>query len=112
MELDERLRAERRGHFAVTDLVEAATRAGHAALGWSDAGSIAVGARADLVTVRLDTVRTAGYDDPVTAVLSAATAADVTDVVADGRPIVRDGRHVLIEELPMVLDAAIRGVWP
>ena len=48
---------------------------------------IAAGARADLVTVRLDTVRTAGFDpaDPAAAVVFAATAADVTDVVVDGR---------------------------
>ena len=48
-----------------------------------------IGARADLVTVRLDTVRTAGHDDPAAAVVFAATAADVTDVVVDGRPIVQ-----------------------
>jgi formiminoglutamate deiminase len=112
VELDERLRDERRGHFAVGELIDAATRHGHAALGWADAGSIAVGARADLVTVRLDTVRTAGYDDPATAAVFAATAADVTDVVVDGRPVVRDGRHQLIEDLPTALAAAIRGVWP
>ena len=45
---------------------------------------IAVGARADLVTVRLDSVRTAGAD-PFAAPAFAATAADVTHVVVDGR---------------------------
>src|SRR6185312_1921671 len=60
MELDERLHTERRGHFSAAELLHAATAAGHAALGWADAGAIAVGQRADLVTVRLDTVRTAG----------------------------------------------------
>ena len=111
VELDERLRSQQRGHFAVADLVDAATRRGHAALGWTDAGSIAVGARADLVTVRLDTVRTAGYDDPVAAVLFAATAADVTDVMVDGRPIVHNGRHQLVEDVPGALASAIKAVW-
>jgi formiminoglutamate deiminase len=111
MELDERLRSQRRGHFTVAELVDAATRAGHAALGWDDAGTIAVGARADLVTVRLDTVRTAGHDDPAAAVLAAATAADVTDVMVDGRPVVRNGQHRLIEGGPAALASAIAAVW-
>src|SRR5207253_10348609 len=38
VELNERLRTERRGQFAPADLVRAATRAGHESLGWPDAG--------------------------------------------------------------------------
>jgi formiminoglutamate deiminase len=89
VELDERLASERRGHFSAAQLLAAATA--HTALGWDDAGSIAVGNRADLVAVTLGSVRTAGVD-PAGAVF-AATAADVTDVVVDGRHIVADGRH-------------------
>ena len=111
MELDERLAAETRGHFAVSELMAAATAQGHAALGWGDAGAIAVGGRADLVTVRLDTVRTAGYDDPAAAVVYAATAADVTDVIVDGEPIVHNGQHLRIPDVPAALDEAIRAVW-
>ncbi|MFK3980010.1 formimidoylglutamate deiminase [Micromonospora sp. NPDC050397] len=95
VELDERLRTERRGHFAPDELTHAATAAGHAALGWDDAGMIAVGARADLTTVRLDSVRTAAV--PAAGAFFAATAADVTDVLVDGRVVVRDGRHVSID---------------
>lgn len=91
VELDERLRSEQRGHFAAEDLLRAATAAGHRALGWTDAGVIAPGFRADLVTVRLDSSRMAGVE-PAAAVF-AATAADVRHVVADGRTIVRDGVH-------------------
>jgi formiminoglutamate deiminase len=65
VELNERLRDERRGHFDADELLTAATAGGHAALGWSDAGALRIGARADLVSVRLDTVRTAGYDPAV-----------------------------------------------
>jgi formiminoglutamate deiminase len=111
VELDERLTTEQRGHFTVAELLAAATAHGHAALGWGDAGTIAVGCRADLVTVRLDTVRTAGYDDPAAAVLYAATAADVTDVIVDGEPIVDRGQHVRIRDVPAALDQAIRAVW-
>jgi formiminoglutamate deiminase len=107
MELDERLRTERRGHFTTAEMISAVTATGHAALGWPDAGVIAVGARADLVTVRLDSVRTAGVD-PAGAVF-AVTAADVTDVVVDGRTVVREGRHVAID-VPAELRKAIEAV--
>ena len=89
VELNERLATQRRGWFTPGELLTAAVN--HRALGWDDAGRLAIGHRADLVAVRLDSVRTAGVD-PAQAVF-AATAADVTHVVADGRTIVADGRH-------------------
>ena len=111
VELNERLRDEHRGHFEVAELVAAASQAGHLALGWPDAGVLVPGARADLVTVRLGTVRTAGYDDPAPAVVFAATASDVTHVVVDGRPIVQDGRHLLVPDVPTALTRAIAAAW-
>jgi formiminoglutamate deiminase len=107
VELDERLRTERRGHFTPAELTHAATAAGHAALGWADAGTITVGGRADLVTVRLDSVRTAAV--PPVGAFFAATAADVTDVLVDGRVVVRDGRHVSID-VPAALRRSIQEV--
>jgi formiminoglutamate deiminase len=95
VELHERLRTRRRGHFVSGELLTAATAAGHTALGWGDAGTIAAGNRADLVTVRLDGVRTAAV--PPEGVLFAATAADDSHVLVDGRVVVRDGRHVTID---------------
>jgi formiminoglutamate deiminase len=89
VELDERLATQRRGWFSPAELLAAATN--HAALGWRDAGALVTGHRADLVAVRLDSVRTAGAD-PAQAVF-AATAADITHVVVDGRTVVADGRH-------------------
>src|SRR5262249_28496452 len=62
MELDERLRTERRGHFPVAELLTAATAAGHRSIGWPDAGALAPGQRADLVTIDLGSVRTAGAE--------------------------------------------------
>src|SRR5690606_35907869 len=105
VELHLRLRDRRRGHFRATELLDAATRAGHAALGWDDAGTIATGARADLVTVTLDSVRTAGTDPA--AVVFTAAAADVTQVVVDGRVVVREGRHAHLD-VPATLRAAIK----
>ncbi|MFD8774426.1 formimidoylglutamate deiminase [Streptomyces sp. NPDC059916] len=109
MELNERLRTRTRGHWTAAALLRAATADGHAALGWNDAGRIERGALADLTTVALDSVRTAG---PVprlgaeTAVF-AASAADVRHTVVGGRHIVRDGRHELVGDVPGSLAAAI-----
>ncbi len=63
VEYAERLAHHARGHFTAEALLRAATTAGHTSLGWPDAGEIAPGAWADLVTVSLDSVRTAGAAD-------------------------------------------------
>lgn len=99
IELDERLRSGRRGTHAAAHLLRAATLHGHRSLGWHDAGVLEVGARADLVAVRLDSVRTAGATDEVAVetVVFAATTADITDVVVDGRHQVASGRHTSID---------------
>ncbi len=108
LELHERLRTERRGNFAADELLDAATVRGHAALGWNDAGRIAVGARADLVCVALDTPRTAGCA-PGAIVFAASRA---------GRPpghrrrhgrSCATGEHVTIGD---VGDALRRATWP
>ena len=51
LELSQRLVTRQRGHFTPADLAAAATAAGHACLGWPDAGEIVPGAYADLVTL-------------------------------------------------------------
>jgi formiminoglutamate deiminase len=108
VELDERLASGRRGHHRPEDLLAAATGSGMAALGW-DAGRLAPGRLADLVTVGLDSVRLAG-SRPAEApdqLVFAATAADVTSVVVSGRQVVRDGRHLLAGDVPAALARAI-----
>jgi formiminoglutamate deiminase len=102
LEMHERLATGRRGRFTPAQLVAALT--GHHALGWSDAGRIAPGWRADLVAVRTDSVRTAGADPAQ--VLFAASAADVDTVIVDGRVIVSGARHAL-GDIGAVLRAAI-----
>jgi cytosine/adenosine deaminase-related metal-dependent hydrolase len=112
MELSQRLATLRRGHFSPADLAVAATVSGHACLGWPDAGEIAPGAYADLVTVPLDGPRLAGAGagDPLAALFAAGTAADIRHVVASGVDVVRDGRHLLVDDVPRELAAAVRAV--
>ncbi|HEX6673673.1 MAG TPA: formimidoylglutamate deiminase [Actinomycetes bacterium] len=112
VELDERLATGRRGHHRPNDLLAAATEGGMRALGRPEGGAIAPGRLADLVAVRLDTPRLAGApaDDLLAAVVFAASAADVSDVVVGGRQVVADGRHLLVGDVGAALDKAIRAV--
>ncbi len=106
LEMHERLGSRQRSRFTADQLVDAMT--GHHSLGWADAGHLAAGARADLVSIRLGTVRTAGVE-PAHAML-AASAADVDTVIVDGRVVVRDGEHVL-GDVGALLRAAIVPLW-
>jgi formiminoglutamate deiminase len=105
MEMHARLASGERGRFSPDALLAALTR--HSAIGGSDAG-LAVGAPADLVAVRTDTVRTAATDPAQ--VLLAATAADVHTVLVGGEVVVSDGRHRL-GDVGALLTAAIAALW-
>ena len=114
VELDERLAREQRGIIGASKLLHAATTGGQQALGWTDAGRLLVGARADLVAVDLNSVRTAGGDATPETVVFAASAGDVTDVVIDGRVVVAGGRHIHVDaaaELSAAI-ADLMGVRP
>jgi formiminoglutamate deiminase len=110
VEYAERLARRSRGHFTAAALLQAATAAGHASLGWPDAGKIAPGARADLVTVSLDSIRTAGStgDLALEAAVFAASSTDIRSVVISGRDVVRDGVHQLVPDVPGELTRTIR----
>ena len=106
LEMHERLDSLQRGRFRPDELRSAATR--HESLGWGDAGRLGVGARADLVAVRLDSPRTAGSLPEQ--ILMSATAADVDTVIVDGRAVVAGGRH-LLGNVGSLLQKAIDPLW-
>ncbi len=108
VELDERLATQQRGHWTAAELLQAATAAGHASLGWDDAGSIAVGQRADLVVLDAASPRTAGAGRDENTVVFAAVAEDVRRVMADGRWIVEAGARAGIGR---ELDDVITRIW-
>lgn len=81
VETDERLASLTRGRFAAAEL-----------LGIGSPRGIEVGAPADLVTIDLDSPRTAGTGGDENTAVFAATAADVRQVVIAGR-VVFDGDH-------------------
>ncbi|GAA3723636.1 formimidoylglutamate deiminase [Streptomyces tremellae] len=114
MELDERLRTRKRGHWTAAALLRAASGTGHAALGRPDAGRIEQGMLADLTTIALDSVRTAGPRATLGAetAVFAATAADVRHTVVGGRHVVRDGAHALVPDVPTALAEAVAALRP
>jgi formiminoglutamate deiminase len=106
LEMHERLDSLQRGRFRPGELLSAATR--HESLGWDDAGRLEVGARADLVAVRLNSPRTAGSAPKQ--ILMSATAADVDTVIVDGRTVVAGGQH-LLGDVGSLLQKAIDPLW-
>jgi formiminoglutamate deiminase len=108
VELDERLATQRRGHWSAHELLRAATSNGHASLGYDDAGAIAVGQRADLVTLDTTSLRTAGTGTDEHTAVFAATTADVTQVVADGRVVFTRGDE---EQVGRDLSTVIEELW-
>lgn len=107
LELHERLTTESRGQLPVSALVAAGTE--HAALGWNGVGQLAPGNSADLITVDLGSLRTAGTE-PEGAVF-AATAADVRDVLIAGRWVVADREHQSVRHAESVLAEEIEALW-
>jgi formiminoglutamate deiminase len=107
LEHHDRLRTGRRGRFSAKELVMALTN--HPSLGWETVGAIAPGAAADLVTIRTDTVRTAGTLP--SQLLLAATAADISTVIIGGTLVARDGVHATLGDVGRLLREAIAGVW-
>ena len=73
------------------------------------AGAIAVGRRADLVTIATDRVRTAGTGADEHTAVYAAVAEDVTRVVVDGRVVFGEGDR---QQLGRDLADVIGRIWP
>ncbi len=98
VETHERLESHERGVFGSDDLIAAAAGNGYESIGWTGGGRIAPGAPADIVCVALGSNRLAGSDPslPGDAVVFAAGAEDVSDVIVAGRQVVTDGAHVSV----------------
>lgn len=98
VEMHDRLRTGVRGHWSAEDLLATATANGHASVGLDVHG---------IVTLDPLSPRTAGTGNGVEAAVFAATSADVTEVVVNGR-LVFDGDHARVGR---DLGAAIEKVW-
>lgn len=84
-----------------------ATIEGARALGLgSDIGSLEVGKRADVITLRLDVLQaTPRVDDVISAIVYAAQPANVSNVMIDGKLALRDGELLVLSERHVIDEA-------
>ena len=61
-------------------------------------GSLETGKRADLIVVRLDRPNAVPVYDPISQMVYALKADDVRDVMVNGKPVVRDGKILTLDE--------------
>jgi len=82
---------------SAADSLAMATDAGREALRLPG-GGIEPGEAADLVLVDVDRLHTTPPRDPTATLVYASTSADVTDVIVDGRALMRNGELLTIDE--------------
>lgn len=87
--------------WSAWDVLEMATRRAAEVIGMKG-GVIEEGYRADIVLVRYDKPHMRPLFDPYAAVIYSANMGDVDTVVVDGRVVVRDGRHAVLDEKRVV----------
>jgi len=86
------------GAMPAREALRVATRGGAACLGRDDIGALEVGRRGDVALFRLDGLAAVGAEvDPVAALLFCHPGR-VTHLVVEGRPVVRDGVLLTMDE--------------
>lgn len=86
------------------DVYNAATLGGAQALRRPDLGRIEVGAKADLILINLQSMRTAPTWDPIRTLVYSATSEDVDHVMIDGQFVMRDKTIPGVDELELAAD--------
>jgi 5-methylthioadenosine/S-adenosylhomocysteine deaminase len=87
--------------------LEMATIRGARALGLEkEIGSLESAKRADIITVRLDRAHAVPLYDVYSQMVYALKGCDVRDVMVNGRPVVRDGRSLTLDEKQVLAKAA------
>ena len=105
-----RLTSGRPDVASAAEVLRAATIEGARALGLGDQiGSVEVGKRADLVLVDLAAPHLTPVHDVPALLVFAAGRGDVTDVLVDGRVVVRDRRSTLVDTSDLLARARTRG---
>lgn len=95
------------------DVFNAATIGGADALGRSDLGRLAAGAKADVVIINLRSARLGPMRDPINALVEYASGADVETVVVDGEVVIENGCSTRIDddELFTQAEAGAKRAW-
>ena len=105
-----RLTSGRPDLASATEVLRAATVDGARALGLGDRiGSVEVGKQADLVLLDLEAPHLTPVHDVAALLVFAAGRGDVTDVLVDGRPVVRARRSTVLDTDALLARARARG---
>ena len=105
-----RLTSGRPDVASAAEVLRAATIEGARALGLGDhLGSVEVGKRADLVLLDLAAPHLTPVHDVAALLVFAAGRGDVTDVLVDGRPVVRDRRSTRLDTAALLTRGNERG---
>ena len=87
--------------------LEMATIRGARALGMEkEIGSLEAGKRADMILVHTDRPNGVPMYDPISQMVYALKAEDVADVMVNGKPVVRDGKILTLNEPEILAKAA------
>jgi len=102
----QKLRARDRTVMSAIDVVRLATIGGARVLGLDNhIGSLEPGKRADIIRISRSAPRLHPMHDPYAALVYAALPSDVSDVMVDGRFIVRDGRITTVDRGELLREA-------
>jgi guanine deaminase len=103
-----KLRGDDHGRWlSAKEALHAGTLAGGRALGYGDTlGSLRVGARADLVACKLDSVTFTPCNDPVRQLVYAERGAGIDCAVVDGKPVMVGGRFETFDEQALLDEIA------
>lgn len=80
------------------EAIRMATLGGAKALGLTDVGGLAVGYKADLILIDIEKPHLTPLGDPLSAVVYSVAGSDVTDMLVDGRFLMRDSRILTFDE--------------
>ena len=93
--------------LSARETLQAGTAGGARALGFGDGlGVLQVGARADLVAYRTDTVTFTPLTDPVRQLVYAERGAGIDMVLVDGEPVLQGGKLARIDEAAILAEIA------
>ncbi len=96
---------------AARDVFNAATLGGARALGRSDIGRLAGGAKADIIVVDLQRLHCGIVDDPIKTLVYAADGGDVETVIVDGRIVLADGKAPGVDEAALMASVRAAHRW-
>ena len=86
------------GAMSAREALRVATRGGARCLGWEQIGSLEVGKRADIALFSVEGLAFAGAQADLVAALVFCSPQRVKHLLAEGRPVVRDGRLTSADE--------------